>query len=836
MSGRAVNLDAQCRSLGFVNNPPRGYFKTVKTCYPGVRAGAGAAGGPTLNVLACNVGNVDLLDGSPAFPESSPDLDGIAEVFRDITMPGANTKKLNFRRWACYGEDDTVPGDGTSPGCGDELSPPKPICVLRGTDTTNDMIHLRNFKNAITGSLKIKDLGDGTVLIPTVLGVSCDDTTIVFNQIRLQGGIALPPPNGNGNGEGGGEGLGGENVGEKGSPPIVTLSGVGEVFDEIDQSMGFTFRFRRLFSAGDDTVPRESPAAVPASVLRGTDEYNDVICFRNLNNRPDPQLEGVTCFPVLAGVSEDDTTIVFNPICLGAGFVLTQPSPGGGAPIIELGITAENVGQKESPAIPIVSLPDVGTVFDEIEIAPGVFNFRFRKLQSAGDDTVPRESPAAVPASVLRGTSEVNDVICFRNLNNRPDPQIEGVTCFPVLAGVSEDDTTVVFNPICLGAGLVVTQPSPGGGVPIIELGAKLRDCNTFLNSPIQDALTLVPGNEQTSAETDGCFTLASIRPSNSIIIENTGNAECPIYRFSVNLLQSPGIDAVLAGCENIPGIVPDIVDGLPVGERDTSPACYGDGEVCAGLNEATGILKFRKLISQGSGASFAASGLQAEGPFSVLRDTFDVDIDGSPPEGYVRFRNLDNIPIADSPAVEACPILAGRSNDCSTILFRQFVAGPNVNLTCEDDRIIVEGNPNSIAMLFSSGPAITGGTQFIGQGQSTSGGGAIDKKFNEVCLVSPMNGTITKMVVLIKRDDEIEDGTVTATVALRDLDGSPDAIRDTDTISCVVPPDSPATMNRCCVATGAVPIQECECISIKIEVDGVNQVRVAVTLLIEEA
>ncbi len=32
MSGTAISKDTQCRSLGFVNNPKRGYFRTVKTC------------------------------------------------------------------------------------------------------------------------------------------------------------------------------------------------------------------------------------------------------------------------------------------------------------------------------------------------------------------------------------------------------------------------------------------------------------------------------------------------------------------------------------------------------------------------------------------------------------------------------------------------------------------------------------------------------------------------------------------------------------------------------------------------------------------------------------
>ncbi len=34
MSGVPLSHDTECRSLGFVNNPPRGYFRTVKTCIP----------------------------------------------------------------------------------------------------------------------------------------------------------------------------------------------------------------------------------------------------------------------------------------------------------------------------------------------------------------------------------------------------------------------------------------------------------------------------------------------------------------------------------------------------------------------------------------------------------------------------------------------------------------------------------------------------------------------------------------------------------------------------------------------------------------------------------
>ncbi len=48
MSGKSVTKDTACRSLGFVNNPPRGYFRTVKTCHS-----ATSATKPNRNTCTC---------------------------------------------------------------------------------------------------------------------------------------------------------------------------------------------------------------------------------------------------------------------------------------------------------------------------------------------------------------------------------------------------------------------------------------------------------------------------------------------------------------------------------------------------------------------------------------------------------------------------------------------------------------------------------------------------------------------------------------------------------------------------------------------------------------
>ena len=51
MSGKALTLDTQCRSLGFIDNPKRGYYRTMKTCY---------SAKPRCRVIA--KGDVEFLD------------------------------------------------------------------------------------------------------------------------------------------------------------------------------------------------------------------------------------------------------------------------------------------------------------------------------------------------------------------------------------------------------------------------------------------------------------------------------------------------------------------------------------------------------------------------------------------------------------------------------------------------------------------------------------------------------------------------------------------------------------------------------------------------------
>ncbi len=85
MSGTALNKDTQCRSLGFVNNPARGYFRTVKTCHDGPKRAKPTAFGL---IIAPDVHTPS--DVSPALPESSPP----GEVHVDRTTAHCNLKSV----------------------------------------------------------------------------------------------------------------------------------------------------------------------------------------------------------------------------------------------------------------------------------------------------------------------------------------------------------------------------------------------------------------------------------------------------------------------------------------------------------------------------------------------------------------------------------------------------------------------------------------------------------------------------------------------------------------------------------------------------------------------
>lgn len=573
----------------------------------------------------------------------------------------------------------------------------------------------------------------------------------------------------------------------------------------------------------------------------------------------------------------------------------TRTGGGGGGGVTD--VNGMNIGVKDSPDT------YVGEVFASADVQPDdSIKFLFRRLVSVGDDTIVAQSPNSLPTSVLRGTDTNADVVCFRNLNNADVPIASNVDCVPILAGVSEDDTTVIFNQVCLGDGLTFSESSPAGqpviefqygnvasspppnvdcfdiiaGIsddgtvvfnqvcvgdglqiimyspedqPVIELDLKLQDCNQQLMSPVTNAVSLVPGpgGVQTVQDTNACFQIASLLPSNTVLITNVGNDICPIYEFNLNLLEfSPGIDTVLAGCDNIPIVLPSpaTVDGLVMGDAQPFD-CTGTGDVCAGLDLATGKLKFRRLISQGSADESydenASPPLLTVGPFSVLRDTVDIvesPASNPPTEGYVRFRNLDNLPVpVESPQPCAIPILAGMTPDCSTILFRQIVAGPDTILNCDEDGNISIRSRRIYALVLSSGSQSVGNNvSYIGQGSVASG--IEDNAFRGVCITVGNNGMLRKMVVLVKKEDIIDpDDMLVATVYIRSFDSSPDFGRRTTALTCTVPPGSPQTSDgvRCCVVRANVPVLECDCVAIRIENMGITNVNISTTLTFEE-
>ena len=98
MSGVALSKDTKCRSLGFVNNPPRGYFRTVKSCYSRANGGSGGNGGNgegegAMSTLESIFGENVGMKGSPSIIT----LENVGDVFDEIVqkMPeGMNMIKI----------------------------------------------------------------------------------------------------------------------------------------------------------------------------------------------------------------------------------------------------------------------------------------------------------------------------------------------------------------------------------------------------------------------------------------------------------------------------------------------------------------------------------------------------------------------------------------------------------------------------------------------------------------------------------------------------------------------------------------------------------------------
>ncbi len=85
MSGTSVTKDTQNRSLGFVNNPPRGYFRTLKTAYD-----ANASGGAT-NAAVVLAGSPQLLDVSGGDTTTPIDVMVYATIMTNGAIGGSST-------------------------------------------------------------------------------------------------------------------------------------------------------------------------------------------------------------------------------------------------------------------------------------------------------------------------------------------------------------------------------------------------------------------------------------------------------------------------------------------------------------------------------------------------------------------------------------------------------------------------------------------------------------------------------------------------------------------------------------------------------------------------
>lgn len=199
--------------------------------------------------------------------------------------------------------------------------------------------------------------------------------------------------------------------------------------------------------------------------------------------------------------------------------------------------------------------------------------------------------------------------------------------------------------------------------------------------APDIDIDSLVPDTPQLGSQTDNCFTVSSLTTDGTITIEDV-NMDGKLFRLGVVGGVSPNVG--VTGCANVPQPTPSMIGGFTVGDNTD---CETVGLICAGLGNGGSLLEFRKLVTLGSvdeidGMGDATVNIQAT-PVGVLRDTYT----GASPvdEGVVRFRNLDNLTSTVSPA--AVNVLAGVSEDCSTVLFRQIVAsGPDLNVMLDEE------------------------------------------------------------------------------------------------------------------------------------------------------
>lgn len=98
MSGRELNQNTKCRSLGFINNPPRGYFRTVKTCASNLREPVNDI--VQTNIIVPKTGDcVTIGEESPASTIALPGLEeDVGETLTQfLVRDPADSDKIKWR-------------------------------------------------------------------------------------------------------------------------------------------------------------------------------------------------------------------------------------------------------------------------------------------------------------------------------------------------------------------------------------------------------------------------------------------------------------------------------------------------------------------------------------------------------------------------------------------------------------------------------------------------------------------------------------------------------------------------------------------------------------------
>ncbi len=177
MSGVSLSTDKECRSLGFVNNPPRGYFRTVKTCIPKAKnfniEGNLCVGG----IVQTDALVPKTLDASPPTIRVEGDLciDGALKTTGDICFEGTVQTDVIAPKSTDTSPETPVTIDG---GLCVEGTVQTDVIAPKSTDTSPET------PVTIDGSLCVEGTVQTNVIAPKSLDASPP-------KVRVEGGLCV---------------------------------------------------------------------------------------------------------------------------------------------------------------------------------------------------------------------------------------------------------------------------------------------------------------------------------------------------------------------------------------------------------------------------------------------------------------------------------------------------------------------------------------------------------------------------------------------------------------------------------------------------------------------